>query len=311
MKSYFIRYGWVLFVCQLLRAQSSDPLVYVDPFIGTTRSNVYTRWGNEGGTYPGAVAPWGAMQLTPETRRAGGYDYRDSAIFFFSCYHHMSGYPGGSAGRMRIMPVVSAYNEAGSDGDGSGRDMARSVRAVTGRPFRHEDERATPGYYRVRLADDGTVVETTASERVGVFRMSFPGGVTPRIFIGGAGANTALQFNRPYVKERVSDDGMVLRFPADTGAIVIRVSVSAVGEASAAKNITRETDGLTFGQVCERTQASWRKQLGVIDVEDPDETHKKIFYTALYHSMLLPWIISDVDGQYRGQDGAVHVTKGR
>lgn len=308
MMRSFIRYGWVLFVCPLLRAQSSDPLGYVDPFIGTARSNVYTRWGNEGGTYPGAVAPWGAMQLTPETRRAGGYDYKDSKICFFSCYHHMSGYPGGSAGQMRIMPVGGDYDVTGA---GSGRDMARPDEAGTGRPFRHEDERAMPGYYRVRLSDDGTVVETTASERVGVFRMSFPAGVTPRIFIGGAGANTALQFNRPYMKEQVSDDGMVLRFPADTGAIVIRVSVSSVGEASAAKNIARETDGLTFGQVCERTQASWRKQLGVIEVEDPDETHKKIFYTALYHSMLLPWIISDVDGQYRGQDGVVHVTRGQ
>jgi len=286
----FIRYGWLLFICQLLQAQSGDPLAYVDPFIGTTRSNVYTRWGNEGGTYPGAVAPWGTMQLTPETARAGGYDYKDSTIWFFSCFHHMSGYPNGSAGRMRIMPV------GGAEG---------------GRPFRHEDERATPGYYRVRLADDGTVVEATVSERVGVFRMTFPSGVTPRVFIGGAGANTALQFNRSYVKEQVSDDGMLLRFSTDTGAIIIRVSVSSVGEASAQKNIVRETDGLTFEDVRERTEAVWRRQLGVIEVDDPDEVHKKIFYTALYHAMLLPWVISDVDGQYRGQDGAVHITRGQ
>ncbi|MBN8851192.1 MAG: hypothetical protein BGO55_10185 [Sphingobacteriales bacterium 50-39] len=288
---YFIRYGWLL-ACQLVQAQSPDPLTYVDPFVGTSRSNVFTRWGNEGGTYPGAVAPWGAMQLTPETKRTGGYDYKDSTICFFSCYHHMSGYPSGSAGRMRIMPV-----------GGSG--------AEAGRPFRHEDERATPGYYRVRLADDGTMVEATVTERVGVFRLSFPAGTTPRIFIGGAGANAALQFNRPYVKEQVSNDGMVLRFSADTGAIIIRVSVSSVGEASAQKNIARETDGLTFEEVRERTQASWRKQLGVIEVDDPDEVHKKIFYTALYHSMLFPWIISDVDGKYKGQDGVVHVTRGQ
>ena len=60
-----------------------------------------------------------------------------------------------------------------------------------------------------------------------------------------------------------------------------------------------------------KTEAVWRKQLGVIEVDDPDEAHKKIFYTALYHSMLLPWIISDVDGQYRGQDGKVHMTRGK
>lgn len=298
---FFIRYGWLLLLCQLSRAQSPDPLTYVDPFIGTTRSNVYTRWGNEGGTYPGAVAPWGAMQLTPETKRTGGYDYKDSMICFFSCYHHMSGYPNGSAGRMKIMPVGGAYDGAG----------AGAARTEAGRPFRHEDEMATPGYYRVRLADDGTVVETTVSERVGVFRISFPAGVPPRVFIGGAGAITALQFNRPYVKEHVSNEGMVLRFSEDSGAIIIRVSVSSVGEPSAQKNIARETDGLAFEEVRERTQASWRKQLGVIEVDDPDEVHKKIFYTALYHSMLLPWIISDVDGQYKGQDGLVHTTRGQ
>lgn len=306
----FIRYGWLLLICPVSRAQSSDPLAYVDLFIGTTRSNVYTRWGNEGGTYPGAVAPWGAMQLTPETKRTGGYDYKDSTICFFSCYHHMSGYPSGSAGRMRIMPVGGAFDGART-GSGAGAAATDIGGMNTGRPFRHEDERAMPGYYRVRLADDGTVVETTVSERVGIFRMSFPSGVTPRVFIGGAGANVALQFNRAYVKEQVSDNGMVLRFSADTGVLIIRVSVSSLGEASAQKNIARETDGLTFEQVCERTQAAWRKQLGAIEVDDPDEVHKKIFYTALYHSLLLPWIISDVDGQYRGQDGSVHVTRGQ
>ena len=214
MMRCFLRFGWLLFLCQLVRAQLPDPLTYVDCFIGTARSNVFTRWGNEGGTYPGAVAPWGAIQLSPETKSTGGYDYKDSTIYFFSCYHHMSGYPNGSVGRMKVMPLVGANENAG-------------------RPFHHDDERASPGYYRVRLADDGTVVEATASERVGVFRMTFPRGAIPRIFVGGAGPNASLQFNRSYVKEQVSEDGMVLRFPADSGAILISVSVSSAGEASA------------------------------------------------------------------------------
>jgi putative alpha-1,2-mannosidase len=46
-----------------LYAQSTDPLLYVDPFIGTANSEVLTRWGSEGCTYPGAVAPFGAVQL--------------------------------------------------------------------------------------------------------------------------------------------------------------------------------------------------------------------------------------------------------
>src|SRR5687767_4270650 len=85
----------------------TDPLQYVNPFIGTTQSNVLTKWGSEGGAYPGAVAPWGAVQLTPETRITGGkgYNYRDSSIYFFSCTQHLSGFPEGSSGRVYVMPV--------------------------------------------------------------------------------------------------------------------------------------------------------------------------------------------------------------
>jgi hypothetical protein len=49
----------------------------------------------------------------------------------------------------------------------------------------------------------------------------------------------------------------------------------------------------------------------VISITDTSETNKTIFYTALYHSLLMPWIISDVDGAYRGADRQVHVVKGR
>ena len=55
-----------------LHAQQTNHLRYVDPFIGTTVSNVLTKWGNNGGCYPGAVAPSGSVQLSPETRVAGG-----------------------------------------------------------------------------------------------------------------------------------------------------------------------------------------------------------------------------------------------
>src|SRR5258706_12195542 len=134
----------------LLHAQSGDPLAYVNPFIGTAKSDVYTRWGNEGGTYPGAVAPWGAMQLTPETKSTGGYDYKDSTICWFSCLHHMSGYPNGSAGQMKIMP------------------------GTTCRLFRHADETAGPRYFRVPFPDDCTNAEDTASGKGGIFRMTLP-----------------------------------------------------------------------------------------------------------------------------------------
>jgi len=284
-------------------AQSRDLLSYVDPFIGTAKSDVYTRWGNEGGTYPGAAAPWGAMQLTPETRATGGYDYQDSTIFFFSCLHHMSGYPNGSAGRMKVMPVLTGMGER--------------------KLFRHADEAADPGYYKVRFVDN-TIVEATASERVGIFRMSFPSGAAAKVFIGGIGKiirrsplllygsdGVVVQFDRASSAEQEVEDGVLLSFAAGTSAVLIRVSASSVSEAGALDNINKETGGLGFDAVREKTRINWRKQLSVIEVDDEKEDRKKIFYTALYHAALLPWIISDADGRYKGRDGLIHQASGQ
>ena len=95
--------------------QSIGHTLDVDPFIGTTKSNVLTSWGGNGGTYPGAVAPSGNIQLTPETRVTGakGYDYSDQSIFFFSCFKHYSGFPEGSSGQVFILPVENGKNFEG------------------------------------------------------------------------------------------------------------------------------------------------------------------------------------------------------
>ena len=260
--------GVCLFVGNALLAQEKDGNeaafrrgtgeAYVDPFIGTAKSDVYTKWGNEGGTYPGAVAPWGYLQLTPETRAVGGYDYTDSTICYFSCVHHMSGYPGGSQGRIRVMPVGGGAGSAGTAGGagnvGAAGDAWSGGAVGDARPFRHQDEKASPGYYRVRFSDDHVLVEATASERVGMFRFTFPRGVAPAIFVGGIGKITrkssrelqggdlpaVLLFSGPVTGETAAAGGSVLGFSASaTGptVIVLAISVSPVGVESAEKNI--------------------------------------------------------------------------
>ncbi|HWK04266.1 MAG TPA: GH92 family glycosyl hydrolase [Puia sp.] len=295
-----------------------DPVSYVDPFIGTGKSNVFTRWGSEGGTYPGAVAPWGMMQLTPETRANGGYDHGDSTLYFFSCFHHLSGYPGGSAGQIKIMPLAGGVVPIETS----------AAWSVPGRPFLHQDEKASPGYYKVTFTDDHSMTEVTASGRVGWFRFTFPEHVVPRIFVGGMGTLTrtgshslqgaalpvVLRYDRNDSGEDSVKEGKVLRFtPAAEGptVIVFQISVSTVSPESAKKNIDAETAGLGFDQVKKRTEGLWRKELSVVGIADSNEEKKKIFYTALYHSLLLPWVISDVEGKYRGRDGKVHSASGK
>ncbi|MES1159636.1 MAG: GH92 family glycosyl hydrolase, partial [Bacteroidota bacterium] len=312
-----------------LLARGQDPLVYVDPFIGTAKSNAYTRWGNEGGTYPGAVAPWGIMQLTPETRAGGGYDYGDSTIYFFSCWHHLSGYPGGSAGQIKIMPLGPAGGVTGRPGpEGNGTGSTGTMEPLTGRLFRHQDEKASPGYYRVLFPDDHSSMEVTASGRVGLFRVTFPANVVPKIFIGGMGKITlnkdrslqgdaipaVLSYDRDLPGVDSVKDGIILRWAASAAGpavIIIRISVSSAGTGSARNNIDKETGGLGFDRIKERTAGQWRKELSVVRVDDKDEEKKKVFYTALYHSLLLPWIISDVDGRYKGRDGLIHTATGK
>ena len=197
---------------------------------------------------------------------------------------------------------------------------------LTRRPFSHKDENAEPGYYRVVLNDDQTLVEAATSIYNGIFRITFPKGVVPKIFIGDAGLitfhannslytaknNAVIKFNKSYNSIQQLTDGVILKFPSAATAptiLIIRLSASHLGVANAEKNLERE-DKKSFDAIKNETRALWQKYLSVVDVNDNNANNKQKFYTALYHSLLIPWVISDVDGNYRGADGLIHTTKG-
>lgn len=295
--------------------QTNNILDLVNPRIGTTQARTQTMWGAEGGTYPGAVAPFGFMQLTPETRLSepNGYDYRDSTIYFFSCTGHRSGYPNGSSGTVRIMPVGK---------------VDTSTKEPDGRPFSHLDEICSPGYYKVRLSDDGTLAEATASVHAGFFRFTFPAHVKPRVYLGdmgnisivsavkieGSKLHTQVLFNKEFIAKENKEGGVILTFPASgegENILLVKVGSSATGPGSTSKNLLRELDSWDFDSFKASNEKRWLDQLSVVELKDPSVNNKTVFYTALYHSFLLPWIISDVDGSYRGADGTVHQAKGK
>ncbi|WP_184543153.1 GH92 family glycosyl hydrolase [Mucilaginibacter sp. FT3.2] len=293
-------------------AQQANHLQYVNPFIGTAQSNVLTKWGSEGGTYPGAVAPSGFIQLSPETRFVKGYNYGDSAIYYFSCMRHMSGFPEGSSGSFYVMPV-----NAGS----------RFEAGRHGRKFSHTNETASPGYYKVIFDDDHTIAEATTTARTGLFRFTFAVGSAPQVFIGDAGeisavskktiqasnGNTVINFTEAYTDKKQVKNGWVFSFAsaiAGKKVIELKLSASPVGYASAQKNIDKEIGTLPFEQVRKLTGNQWLKKLAVVDLTDGNEQNKTIFYTALYHSLLIPWVIDDADGRYKGADGKTHQRTG-
>jgi putative alpha-1,2-mannosidase len=315
LKNIFLLIVLQFFLVWSLHAQKNDLIKYVNPFIGTANSDVITKWGNEGGTYPGAVAPAGFIQLSPETRIKGtsGYNYNDSSIYFFSCLNHSSGFPEGSSGQLFVMPVDDT--------------LQKFQLSKYNRTFSHNNEHAQPGYYSVLFHDNNTLVEAVASVHTGIFRFAFPAHVIPKIFIGDAGEITVISknvlhtskhhavinFSEAYRDIQQTDGGNIFSFSPTSEPVVVllKISASSVSFESAQKNIDAEISDVGFEQLKEKTSQSWLKELSVVEIDDDNEKNKTIFYTALYHSLLIPWVISDVDGNYRGSDRMIHKTKGK
>jgi predicted alpha-1,2-mannosidase len=146
----------------------------VDPFIGT---------GGEGHTFPGAVVPFGMVQLSPDTQLktrkegyawAAGYRYDDDTIYGFS-HTHFSGTGHSDLGDVLTMPIAGEVRLDPGD--------AKQPRSGYHSQFSHADEKAEPGYYAVTLADYGIRAELTAGERVGVHRYAFPAGQPAHVLV--------------------------------------------------------------------------------------------------------------------------------
>ena len=133
---------------------------YVDPFIGT---------GGHGHTFPGPTLPFGMVQLSPDTRLTGwdscsGYHYSDNLIYGFT-HTHLSGTGIPDYGDALFMPMIGLHSFEAKGTGPNNRGYANT--------FKHENENASPGYYRVKL-DDGLQVELTTTKRVGFHRYTFP-----------------------------------------------------------------------------------------------------------------------------------------
>lgn len=88
--------------------------------------------------------------------------------------------------------------------------------------------------------------------------------------------------------------------------IVAKIGISYVDEAGARNNLKTEAEGKSFDEIRSQTEAAWNKALSVIDVTGGTPDRRTVFYTALYHSLLMPTIFSDADGRYLGFDDKVH-----
>lgn len=113
----------------------------------------------------------------------------------------------------------------------------------------------------------------------------------------------------PYAREPESAQALLFDTAKDK-KVTVRVGISPVSEAGAKANLDAEQGApgkrVQFEMIQGQAVYAWMQALGKIEIEPLDATQGKIFYTALYHSMIAPALFSDSDGNYRGADGQVY-----
>lgn len=88
--------------------------------------------------------------------------------------------------------------------------------------------------------------------------------------------------------------------------IQVKVAVSSVSTENAKQNMKEELPGWDFVATREAADQAWNEQLRKVKIETTDTVARKIFYTALYHTMIAPSLFNDVNGDYMGADFKPH-----
>jgi predicted alpha-1,2-mannosidase len=168
----------------------------------------------------------------------------------------------------------------------------------------------------LRVHEDGTVTgcRTTrgwAPGRELCFAMRFSQPMTSRTLYNRETDVVYKGFKGPghQPEDRDGQSGRALEAVFDFGALKqplgVKVAISTVSEAGAVANLDAEGQGWDFDARRAEARADWDKALASIDVEGSKE-QRVGFYTSLYHALLSPTLSMDVNGQFRGPDGAVH-----
>jgi putative alpha-1,2-mannosidase len=272
--------------------RKKDYTQFVDPFIGT---------GGHGHTFPGAVRPFGMVQLSPDTRYDGwdacsGYYYADTTVYGFS-HTHLSGTGIPDYCDVLFMPTV-------------GKPQFLNSEYKSG--FKKKNESATPGYYKTFLDKYKVGVELTATTRVGVHRYTYPSTKEANIIIDlqprdsvrdswievvndheirgmrrssgwaddqyvffyakfskpfksyGIAVNDQLQHGK--TKAEGNNIKMYVRFD-NPGEVIAKVGISDISAEGALKNLDAEVPDFDFKKVQREARAAWNTELSKIDIE--------------------------------------------
>ena len=286
----------------------------INPFIGT---------GGHGHTHPSAQAPFGMIQLGPNTRYegwdgCGGYHYTDSTLYGFSTTH-LSGTGVSDYGDLLFLPYGSMVKEG------------------TQIPFDKTSEKASPGYYSCVL-DDGTRVQATAGERIGKLVLDYQEANSPGVMVDlnfrdhvlekeltvfGGDKFQGKRISQGWAREQhfyfafdvqprpdsiieLSDGVYWIQLPKNTSRAEVSMAISGTSENGAWKNFAEEDPWRSLERIRAETEGKWANELAKSRVKSASADDRAIFATALYHAYSVPNLWSDVDGAYRGADGKIY-----
>lgn len=92
----------------------------------------------------------------------------------------------------------------------------------------------------------------------------------------------------------------------DENPVFVKVAISLVSVENAKANMQAELPGWDFNKTVIQADQAWNRELSKISISTRNDKVRRIFYTALYHTMIYPAVCSDVNGDYRGADGNIH-----
>ena len=323
------------FSLTLATLQAGEITKYVNPFIGTGAID----GGLSGNNYPGATSPFGMIQLSPDTSEAPnwgdapGYDYNRNTIFGFS-HTRLSGTGASDLIDITLMPTSSGRTSSAFTHD---EEKARpgyyqvmlkdeNINAeltTTQRNGIHRYQYPAGKDAEIILdmdhsADKGSWGRRIINSQIRILNDHAVEGY--RIITGWAKLRKIyfyMEFSSPILTSTLRDGGRVhentavingtnlhgcFRFGQLNGKpLTCKVALSSVSMENARQNMEQEAPHWDFDRYVAAADADWEKQLGKIEVKGT-EVQKEIFYTALYHTMIQPNTMSDVNGEYMAAD---------
>ena len=308
---------------------------YVNPFIGTGA----VHGGLSGNNYPGATVPFGMIQLSPDTReapdwaQASGYDYNDQTIYGFS-HTRLSGTGASDLIDLLLLPTSDGrtssnfshtaekaqpgYYQVMWADEGINAELTATTRTGIHRysyPNGKEvqliidlDHSANKGSWNRRIINSQIrIVNDHAIEGY-------------RIITGWAKLRKVyfyIEFSSPILSSSLRDgDRQYENTPVINGSnlhamlrfgklnekpLICKVALSPVSTDNARLNLKQEASHWDFNQYTTDADRLWEKELEKINIQGTD-LQKTIFYTALYHTLIQPNTISDVNGEYMAAD---------